>query len=477
MEREFMDEQREVKKKRSWAFRAAKWLAITLVVVVVGVLLTTTIWQKWQEHTERVTAALPVRERNLAIFDAGCELLKSHYYNPAVFKTDQWRTYEAYWRKEAAASQPGFLLYRNVLSNFGANFLDSHVFFEQPVESSSSSAPEQKPGQAPAAPRSPERQAKQDGWDKRFAILAAGPGFASAQIRRGKVWATVVTDVVPGSPADRSGISPGWAVPVTSISADDSGVRFSGTFLELSGEAAFELERVGHPPGVKALGQSDPYTLAHGVKHAFELELLPSVHPRAPSETRRLAGGITYLRFDSFSDGDVMGAAFDAIDNAGPEGLVLDLRHNIGGMRWYMERVLGRLLGNDVELGTLRDRDSSSSMVTWRWGGHYKGPIVMLIGPDTASAGEIAAATLQDLKRGKLIGRMTNGSVLKSKHLALPDGGTMSVPESDFFRAGNRRIEGVGVEPDILVMPTLADVRAGRDPALERAVQELGKLP
>jgi C-terminal processing protease CtpA/Prc len=44
----------------------------------------------------------------------------------------------------------------------------------------------------------------------------------------------------------------------------------------------------------------------------------------------------------------------------------------------------------------------------------------------------------------------------------------------DFLRIDERRIDGVGVEPDIWIVPTLEDIRAGRDPALERALEEIG---
>ncbi len=44
-----------------------------------------------------------------------------------------------------------------------------------------------------------------------------------------------------------------------------------------------------------------------------------------------------------------------------------------------------------------------------------------------------------------------------------------------FIRAKERSIEGVGVTPDILLMPALEDVRAGRDPLIERALSEIGK--
>ena len=51
----------------------------------------------------------------------------------------------------------------------------------------------------------------------------------------------------------------------------------------------------------------------------------------------------------------------------------------------------------------------------------------------------------------------------------------MMIPVSDFVRSNGKRIEGAGVEPDIWVLPTLEEIRAGRDPVLERAVQELSR--
>ena len=77
------------------------------------------------------------------------------------------------------------------------------------------------------------------------------------------------------------------------------------------------------------------------------------------------------------------------------------------------------------------------------------------------------------LERGPLIGRMSNGSVMTAQMFPLPDGGPAQIPVQDFVRGGGRLIEGVGVEPDIWLLSTLADVRAGRDPALERAIDEL----
>ena len=454
---ECMDERAEVKKKLSRWVKAAIWAAGIVVFLVVSVLIAATAYDAHRRHVAEQLAELPPRERNLAVFDAACELLKTHYYNPEVFRTETWRAYEAHWRAQAEAG-PTLFLYPNVLSNFGARFLDSHLGFEAPA-----TAPSAPPDARPAPPVDATSL-------QHFAIFQAGPGFEVATIRRGRLTAAIIDDVRRGSAAERAGITPGWALPFSSTNLDARGVRFTGTFLELGGADALIMERTGHPPGVEMAGPGDAYTLERGVELTYEPDLSP---PLADFDIRRLAGNVTYLRFDSFDLSDNMNSAFDAIEGAGPEGLVIDLRHNFGGTLWPLQRFLGRLLGNDADIGNLRGRGSSSRMRTWRWGSVYRGSVVILIGPQTMSAAEITAAAVQDHHRGKLVGRMTNGSVLNSKKYSLPDGGTMLVPVKDFYRTGNRRIEGVGVEPDIHVMPTLEDIRAGRDAALDRALQEL----
>ena len=136
-----MDEHVEVKKKRAWWVKSALWAAGILVFLGVSVLVTATAYDAHARRVARELAALPVRERNLAIFDAACEVLKSHYYHPEVFETDAWRAYEKGWRAQAAKSGPGALLYMNVLNNFGARFLDSHVGFEAPQAAAAAEGP------------------------------------------------------------------------------------------------------------------------------------------------------------------------------------------------------------------------------------------------------------------------------------------------------------------------------------------------
>ena len=80
---------------------------------------------------------------------------------------------------------------------------------------------------------------------------------------------------------------------------------------------------------------------------------------------------------------------------------------------------------------------------------------------------------LQDHGRAKVIGRKSAGAVLGSWFYSLPDGGELQLSRLDYVAPKGRRIEGAGVEPDIEVKRTLAEVRAGRDVDLEAAVRLL----
>jgi tricorn protease len=106
------------------------------------------------------------------------------------------------------------------------------------------------------------------------------------------------------------------------------------------------------------------------------------------------------------------------------------------------------------------------------------GPKVALINEDTASDGDIFANAFREYKIGPLIGKRTwGGAVGITDHGPLLDGGIVFVPEFGTANAEGRWIiEGYGVDPDIVVEQDPVEVMRGRDPQLERGVQELMKL-
>ncbi len=210
-----------------------------------------------------------------------------------------------------------------------------------------------------------------------------------------------------------------------------------------------------------------PITRAFHVSHLTILEPLPAdgqspqpmVRPVVqPYEMRKLAGEIAYIRFDIF-DGPSIDQVIDRVGHA-RHGVILDLRHNRGGSAEQQQRLLSLLLPGNTVYGRNRSRAGEQVMRTDWFGKHYTGKLVVLIGPDTASAGEITAAALQGARRATLIGETTRGQVLNANVYPLPGGGAVQVPVADFVTADGRRIEGAGVTPDIVSAEGVAPDRA-----------------
>jgi len=153
------------------------------------------------------------------------------------------------------------------------------------------------------------------------------------------------------------------------------------------------------------------------------------------------------------------------------EGLIIDDRANGGGnvSRMLIERLRRKVLALNYD----RTSDEPSTYPD----GAFIGPMACLLNENSASDGDIFPAMFKEAGLGPLIGKRSWGGVVGiSSRGPLIDGGTIFVPGSAFASAkGEWIIEGYGVDPDIEVDNDPKEVIAGRDPQLERAVEEVMK--
>ncbi len=155
------------------------------------------------------------------------------------------------------------------------------------------------------------------------------------------------------------------------------------------------------------------------------------------------------------------------------EGLIIDDRGNGGGNVSSM--LIERLSRTLLAAGYSRNSDYPS---TYPRGPVFYGSLVTLLNETSASDGDIFPAMFKQAGLGPLIGKRSWGGVTGiTSHGPLIDGGTVNVPEFGFVSVdGQWVIEGHGVEPDIEVDNDPASVLEGRDPQLERAVQEILRM-
>jgi tricorn protease len=153
------------------------------------------------------------------------------------------------------------------------------------------------------------------------------------------------------------------------------------------------------------------------------------------------------------------------------EGLVVDVRANGGGnvSRMLIERLRRKVLGVNYS--------RTSDLANTYPDGVFAGPMAAILNENSSSDGDIFPYMFREAGLGPLIGKRSWGGVVGiSNRGGLIDGGGVSVPESALVNTkGEYIIEGYGVDPDIEIENDPKSVIAGRDPQLERAVEEIMK--
>ena len=155
------------------------------------------------------------------------------------------------------------------------------------------------------------------------------------------------------------------------------------------------------------------------------------------------------------------------------KGVVVDERFNGGGSAAdYIIEVLARDFdGYFNNVAGERYPFTSPSAGIW-------GPKVMIINEMAGSGGDLMPYMFRRRKIGPLVGKRTWGGLVHTADTPpFIDGGSMIAPRGGFFtRDGKWAVENEGVAPDLDVENWPKEVIAGRDPQLERAVQEAMRM-
>jgi C-terminal processing protease CtpA/Prc len=162
--------------------------------------------------------------------------------------------------------------------------------------------------------------------------------------------------------------------------------------------------------------------------------------------------------------------------------LILDLRGNSGGPISMLRMLVGRLNREAVTIGIERERRVQKPLVADGTGDDaFTGQLIVLVDSRSASASEITARVVQLTRRGRVIGDRTAGAVMRARYHGYSIGTQtavfygINVTDADVEMTDGGRLEGSGVVPDELIVPTGEDLAAGRDPAMARAVTLAGK--
>jgi len=296
---------------------------------------------------------------------------------------------------------------------------------------------------------------------------------------------TRVVKLVPGGPADRSGV----LKPSDRIVSVAQG---SGELVDVVGWRLDEV--VGLIRGTKG-SQVRLEIIPANAKDSSETRVVSIIRDEvkleeqaakkqiveAVSQGQKFRFGVIelptfYIDFDAASRGDPdyrsttrdVAKLVSELKAEKVDGIVLDLRNNGGGSLEEVQTLVGLFIrtGPVVQVrwanGKVEpDGDYDPDVL-------YDGPLAVMVNRLSASASEIFAAAIQDYGRGLVIGEQTfgKGTVQTMRPL---NQGQLKITQAKFYRISGESTQLKGVMPDML-FPSLVDASEIGESALDNAM-------
>ena len=243
----------------------------------------------------------------------------------------------------------------------------------------------------------------------------------------------------PGSPAEANGIIAGDILIRVNDLKIDPEIELDTVLAEILGPEGSIVEMEIQ----STLIDSDRYT----VEITRAQFLIPSVERYFSDHDQRI-GIIKINVFTGRTSSEVIDA-FDYIQMKAPEGIVLDLRGNRGGL-FSAAIEVSDLLINDCIIAV--ERSSSSDNNEYIAGAasiEWHEPLIILIDHNTASAAEIVAAALNECRSTPLLGSTTYGKGSVQSIFQLSDGSSLHVTTGEWLTGSSVSIDGMGLTPTV----------------------------
>jgi carboxyl-terminal processing protease len=185
---------------------------------------------------------------------------------------------------------------------------------------------------------------------------------------------------------------------------------------------------------------------------------------------------IAYIQFYHFTENapKEFEKVVNQILDAQAKGLILDVRNNPGGylevavdiVSWFLPK--GELVVAEDFGNSQRNEHRSEG-----YNALAGLPTVILVNEGSASASEILAGALRDIKEIKIIGQKTFGKGSVQQLEKLKDGSSVKITVAKWLTPAGLSICEEGIIPDVEIELTDEDINEMRDPQLDKALEVL----
>lgn len=304
----------------------------------------------------------------------------------------------------------------------------------------------------------PENKEVQDNLNGRYEGIGAELGIRDELL-------TIISPL-DGSPAEAAGVKPGDVV------------------LEIDGEetAALNLNEAVS----KIRGPAETAVVLtllrdgdEEIREPFPVEIIRQQITIKSVSWEQKDDGIAYIRVARF--GEATNTDWDRVvdeivnnQSSITKAIILDVRSNSGGYLQASIHIASEFTNTGVivyeEFGDGQRREFKSD----HQGRLTMLPVVVLINGGSASASEILAGALRDLKGSQLVGEQSFGKGTVQDAIEFIDGSSIHVTIARWLTPNGDNIDDAGLAPAVVVERTEEELDAGVDSQLEKAI-EIGK--
>ena len=252
---------------------------------------------------------------------------------------------------------------------------------------------------------------------------------AGIYVNGGKV---LVSDIFEGFPAQKADMRPG-----------DQLLKINEVDLKgKDNDAVSALLKGANGAPVKILIQRE------GTAQPIEKNLIRE-EIKQPNVTYygMVGGNIGYIKLDKFleNSADEVTSALVALKKNNPNGIILDLRSNGGGILQEAVKIVNLFVPKDVMIvsqkGKIKEKNYTYSTQSTPLAPDL--PLVVLVNSHSASASEIVSGSLQDLDRAVIIGQRSYGKGLVQQTFNLPYNSLVKITIAKYFIPSGRCVQEI----------------------------------
>ncbi len=262
---------------------------------------------------------------------------------------------------------------------------------------------------------------------------------------------TVVSPIT-GSPAEKAGIQPGDQL------LEANGILLTGLGVDKA------VTHIRGEVGTSVTLKIRRNNVEISVTVVRNLISIPEIQVKWQGDI----GVVQLAQFGETTEKQIR-SVFMNIIKQNPRGIILDLRNNGGGLLSAADTVLSNFLPKGTLVAKVQSMTETTQETTLdepTLDASMK--VVVLVNKGSASASEIVAGALQDHKRATIVGVQTFGKGTVQEVIGFRSGEALKITIAEWLTPLGRKLDGVGVKPDIIV-----DKTGERDDQMQRALEIL----